>query len=144
MISADRRQKNISLPYVLICLSVLPVFILSFVFPANAHGDGYIWFDQFIDDWLFGRVGLGSSLFPFMAKVVGNYVALAAPLFSVWLTVLVAKRSNFCLDRIFALSHYRYWMMLVGWVLIDVLLIYQVCFNYTDLSMGGEKFAFLA
>lgn len=70
-------------PWWYLVLTCLPLFVMSAILPAHALTEPWLAVDKFVDSYLFGVVGFWSSSFPFVAKVINNYISLFGPIFGV-------------------------------------------------------------
>ncbi|MDD1157626.1 hypothetical protein [Pseudomonas rubra] len=140
---ADPQQgAHLHIPYLLIGVSLAPIILLAWLVPAAADQGFYAELERFLDDCLFGRVGVWSSMFPLTAKAIGNYVAVAAPLFSLWITVCIMRRSLLRPGPPAQVALGRYALIAAGCVLLDAFLIYQNFFTFTDFAAHSRKFRF--
>ncbi|QVM95593.1 hypothetical protein JYG36_21190 [Pseudomonas sp. SORT22] len=139
---SEQQGAYLHIPYVLIAVSLLPIVLLAWQVPAQAQEGGYFELERFLDGCLLGRVGGWSSLFPLTAKAIGNYIAVAAPVFSVWITVCIMRRSRLQPEAPPRVSIAKYALIALGCVLLDAFLVYQNYFTYTDFATHSRKFRF--
>lgn len=142
MKTARPQAAHLHIPYLLIACSLLPLFVLAGLVPAEAQGGFYGDLERFIDRHLFGQVGIWSSMFPLTAKVIGNYIALAAPIFSLWVTICSMRRSLLQPVPPAPVSLARYAWIALGCVLLDAFLIYQNYFTFTDFATQSRQYRF--
>ncbi|MHC8315473.1 hypothetical protein [Pseudomonas sp. LB3P31] len=72
----------ISIPYIIIVISLVPVFFIANLLPAHATTEIQLRLDELLNQHLFGLVGFWSSLFPFSSKLTTSYISLFGPLFA--------------------------------------------------------------
>lgn len=84
-------KQSIPLPYLFIALTMAPIFLIAFFFPANATSAPFTRIESFINTYLLGLVGFWSSNFPFSSKVITNYIGLLGPIFAVIFFLKVRK-----------------------------------------------------
>ncbi|CAK9890851.1 MULTISPECIES: hypothetical protein [Pseudomonas] len=138
----EQQRAYLHIPYLLVAFSLIPILLLAWRVPAEAHEGFYFELDRFLDGCLFGQVGVWSSLFPLTAKAIGNYIAVAAPVFSLWITVGIMRRSRLQPSAPPQVSPGKYALIALGCVLLDAFLIYQNYFTFTDFATHSRKFRF--
>ena len=100
--------------YLITVSSLVPVFLLACWVPTLSQEQALV-LDRLLDQHLLGQVGVWSSNFALMSKAVANYVAIAAPLCSIGLALLVCRHHLRPLELLPVLSLRRQLFFHVGW-----------------------------
>lgn len=90
----NEKRPEITIPPLIPCLFCAPIFFINFILPTLPQSDLDFAINRFLDNQLFGLIGLWSSLFPFSSKATTNYIALAGPVFAATLFYKVHKTMN--------------------------------------------------
>ncbi len=125
--------------YLITVSSLVPVFLLACWVPTLSQEQALV-LDRLLDQHLLGQVGVWSSNFALMSKAVANYVAIAAPLCSIGLALLVCRHHLRPLELLPVLSLRRQLFFHVGWGVVVGVLLAQNYFGYTDFAHHRAKF----
>lgn len=112
----------------------LPIFVFIYLVPSSADTQFYWTLERIIDEDLFGKVGMWSSIFPFAAKVITNYICLFSPVFAMVFTYRTVKYSTFENSSYDRLSLVRLISILVSWVALVAVVFYIFYMDSTDLA----------
>ncbi|MFP5426452.1 MAG: hypothetical protein ACLGJA_11430 [Gammaproteobacteria bacterium] len=128
--------------WLIIVTSALPIYAIALCLPTQAHAQGELALvlQQVLEQHLLGRVGPWSSNFPLQAMAIGNYIALAAPLFAVVLALLLCRSVGALPARLPVLAWHRYLLIYVGWALLVGFMIHYNYFTYVDFAQHRAKF----
>jgi hypothetical protein len=120
----------------------IPIFAFAYFVPVSANSQFYWGLERVIDENLFGQVGMWSSRFPFVAKVVANYICLFSPVFAVVFVCRAIKYSTFEGSNYDGYSRVCLTFILVSWMVILVFLFYIFYVGSTDLVKSRRFFIF--
>jgi len=95
--------------------------------------------ESFIDLHLFGRVGPWSSHFPLDSKVIANYIAIAAPIFSLFLILHWRKHRPRPAEPLLAMNRRRFVLLCCLIVAITAVMVYYSYFSHLDASAGRPR-----
>lgn len=137
----DRKVKQvIPIPYLVIVVSLIPVFLIANLLPTHATTEIYHRFDNLLNQDLFGLVGFWSSRFPFSSKVTTSYISLFGPFFAMVAFYKTYKTMIIDPDQYNKLSLAKY---IVGLIIFLAFFAIFVSMNYlesTDLARHNRKF----
>ncbi|OCQ54108.1 hypothetical protein Ppb6_00658 [Photorhabdus australis subsp. thailandensis] len=120
-------ETKIYIPYSIVIAGIIPIFIISFLFPSFPITEFDIWIDNFIDNYLLGRVGLWSSLHPLRTKIIANYVNIFGPVFCLVISFLFIKKTTININELEKKNIYK---NIFGIMIILLFDIGFVCINY--------------
>jgi hypothetical protein len=135
------RFEKTRIPYLITIFSCMPIFLFIYFVPVNADSQFYQDVENFIDQNLFGRVGMWSSVFPLPSKVITNYVCLVAPVLSLFFTWSTMKHSTFKTTD-YPASPVRLIALMLCWVLLIMFLSYVFIVDETNLASDGRRFGY--
>lgn len=133
-------SKHTKLIFILVTTSILPIFIFATFIPPYANSSSYAALEDIIDLHLFDKVGAWSSLFPFTAKVISNYINLAVPFFTLLILILIQKAPPSPTINLQNLSLRKYLFVVVSLPFLDWFFIYQSYFSFTNFATHNLKF----
>lgn len=135
----EKKKPEISFPWLFIVITMVPIWVVAFSFSGQADSYPYIQIEAFIDRHLLGASGFWSSGFPWVSKVIANYVGLAGPLFSIVVFFSVYKNIRIDPAQYEGMTLLKYLFCLVvfsGFIFIILSMIY---FDPHDLAVGGSR-----
>lgn len=127
------------MPYVFIALTMIPIFIVAFLFPAQADNYPFTSIDIFIKDHLLGVTGFWSSRLPFSSIVITNYVAILGPVFSIIFFCRVYKAMLVDPNQYKNMNIAKYLFCLVIFVFFICMIVSVSYFNPHDLAAHSRK-----
>lgn len=126
--------------WLLILVSVLPIFAIALWLPTQAQGQLPITLEQFLVQHLLGRVGPWSSNFPLESMAIANYIAVAAPLFAAGLVVILRQPGSGLPARLPVLPWHRYLLLYLGWAALISFMVHYNYFTSVDFAHHRGKF----
>lgn len=127
------------MPYGFIALTMIPIFIVAFLFPAQADSYPFISIDTFIKDYLLGVTGFWSSKLPFSSIVITNYIAILGPALSTIFFYRVYKVMLIDPNQYKEMNIAKYIFCLIVFSLFICMIISVSYFNPHDLAAHSRK-----
>lgn len=118
--------------------SVLPIFVIAVLLFLSPLGDFSSRLESFVDQYLLGRVGPWSPYFPMESKIIANYIAVAAPLFTVALIVQWRKDHGLP-EHMLSMSWRQFVLESCFVAALVALVVFYSYFTYMDASSGSVK-----
>lgn len=137
------RFLKMRIPYFFMMATWLPIYFFIYIVPDSAVTQFYQSLERIIDQELFGAVGMWSSKFPLVSKVVANYICLFAPVFAIIFANRALKKSTF---EYFNCDGYSLtWLVFffVSWAIVLLGIFYILYMDDTDLANARNRFAVL-
>lgn len=131
---------RISIPYLVIVISLIPVFLISNLLPTHATTEVYLRLDNLLNQYLFGLVGFWSSLFPFSSKLTTSYISLFGPFFAVAAFCITYKTMIVDLGQYNKLTLGKYLFGLMIFLVFFAIFISINYFEAIDLARHNRKF----
>ncbi|KFF42144.1 hypothetical protein JH25_27600 [Pseudomonas sp. BRG-100] len=128
------RFKTMIIPYFFMVATWMPLFLIALITPDHADSEFLVCIENFIDRNLFSDVGALSTNFPFVSKIITNYICLVAPLFAVVFCYLTLKKSTLETKLIENLSRFKALLCIFGLTLLVFAFIYITYFDTTHLE----------
>lgn len=129
--------------WLLILVSVLPIFVIALWLPTQAQGPFPTLLEPYLEQHLLGRVGLWSSNFPLESMAIANYIAVAAPLFAAGLAVILLQPASGLPAYLPVLAWHRYLLLYLGWTALIGFMVHYNYFTYVDFAHHRSKFSWV-
>ncbi|PYC19082.1 hypothetical protein [Pseudomonas mosselii] len=129
--------------WLLIPVSVLPIFAIALWLPTQAQGPLPAMLERFLLEDLLGRVGPWSSNFPLESMAIANYIAIAAPVFAAVLAVIFLQPGAGLPARLPVLAWHRYLLLYLGWAALVAFMVHYNYFTYVDFAHHRRKFSWV-
>lgn len=127
------------MPYFFIIFTMIPVFVIAFLLPGKATTTTQISLDVFLDGYFLGRVGYWSSKFPFVSKVIANYIGVFGPLFSLVTYFKIRKTMIIDPAQYDNMTSIRCLFMMIGMIGLIFLVLYMFYLGDRDLGVHTLK-----
>lgn len=137
---AYKVNQVITIPYCVIVISLIPVFLIANLLPAHATTEIYLRLDNFLNQHLFGLVGFWSSIFPFSSKLTTSYISLFGPFFAVVAFYKIYKTMIIDPDQYNKLTLGKYFFALMVLLVFFAVFISINYFEAMDLAQHNRKF----
>jgi len=137
-----KTKQVIPIPYYFIVLTLMPLYFIVLLLPAQADTYAFVEFNNFLDDYLLGQVGFWSSNFPFSSKVATNYIGVFGPLFAFVFFIKVYKGLVMDPDQYKNHTAFKYFFAALGMIGLVLFLIYINYIGSVDLGSHARKWRF--
>ncbi|MCK3844444.1 hypothetical protein [Pseudomonas sp. W15Feb34] len=137
-----KTKQIIPMPYFFIALTLIPVYLIVLLLPAQADTSTYIELNNFLDTYLLGQVGFWSSNFPLSSKVVTNYIGIFGPFFAFVFFIKVYKGLVMDPDQYKNHTFFKYFFSALVMIGLVLFLIYINYIGSVDLGSHTRKWRF--
>ncbi|SDL30583.1 hypothetical protein SAMN04490190_4418 [Pseudomonas libanensis] len=139
MNTSPPRHSSIKLPLIKIFISILPIFVLAALIPAQPSTPFSVALNNFLDNHLLGVVGAWSSHLPLPAKAIANYISIAGPIIGIFVLLSTIKNSTLAKINLKDITWPKYALMCAGLIVVNALFAYQNYFSYIDFAAHDHK-----
>lgn len=142
MIRQGVKFKKMVTPYFFMLLTWTPLFLIIFFVPDDIDGTHYSIIDKFINSHMISNAGTWSSNFPFISKLIINYICFFTPIFAIIFCYLTLNRSTLEILSFDDISRFKAFFYVAGLTTIISLVIYLLYIDSTDLASSRKLAVF--